>query len=198
MFNNFENSFSIKIYRKKLNDIDKKNIEKEIENCSKDIYSSDFMKKNVFAEKNLPSINQPLFSDPEFKQNFIEEENIFTLKQQILNCANEYLKEYNSLISPSSLKLKTSSFVYCFENNWGHLHNHARCKIAGVYYYKTTSLSGKLRLHSPLQFIENFNNNYIDIDPEEGSIVLFPGWMWHEILPNKCKETRISIGFNLI
>jgi hypothetical protein len=64
--------------------------------------------------------------------------------------------------------------------------------------YKTDNESGKLRLHSPVNFSNSTTNEYLDIQPEDGMMVMFPAWMGHEILPTISENIRISIAFNLI
>lgn len=183
----FQYSFPIKIFRKAVNETIKNNIEKEIQGCSKDIL--EFVNDNHFSQD-----NQPLFSDATFRSNFIIEHNLSTLQTVILDYAKEYLNEYNST---EPIYFKKSWITYCKKYSWGHNHHHNDCKISGVYYYQTDKLSGNLRLYSPLQF-SSFNHNFIDITPESGTIVMFPGWMGHEILPTKSESLRISIAFNLI
>lgn len=186
----FQDFFSIKIYRKKIDESVVQNIGKEIQGCSNDILG--LMKGNTFNQE-----NQPVFSDPHFESNFILEKNLNILRNEILKSAYEYLLEYNST-SSFPVSFKRSWVTYCAKNTWGHLHNHNDCMISGVYYYQTDENSGKLRLYSPLQFSRGYNNNFLDIQPEQGSIVMFPGWMGHEILPNHSDNMRISIAFNLI
>lgn len=186
MNNNFENFFSVKIYRKKI--ANHNIIREEIESICGNIFK-------LIRGNNSNQVNQPLFSDPYLKSDFITENNLSALKKEILNCSHEYLKEYNCE-SSFPLTIKRSWITFCPKDTWGHLHHHTDCMIAGVYYFEVEQLSGKLRLYSPLQFNKE-NSNYLDIEPELGTVVMFPGWMGHEILPNKSDNMRISIAFDL-
>ena len=35
-----------------------------------------------------------------------------------------------------------------------------------------------------------------DVTPQEGGIILFPGWMEHRVRSNNTNDTRISISFD--
>jgi uncharacterized protein (TIGR02466 family) len=39
--------------------------------------------------------------------------------------------------------------------------------------------------------------NLVNIEPEEGLVVFFPSWLMHKVEPNKTKETRVSLSFNI-
>ena len=79
-----------------------------------------------------------------------------------------------------------------------------------VYYVKVPKKSGNLvlvdprvrRLNSVVNgFIENHDNPFThDIfiaTPEEGLLILFPGWLEHYVQYNSSKQPRISISGNV-
>jgi uncharacterized protein (TIGR02466 family) len=41
-----------------------------------------------------------------------------------------------------------------------------------------------------------FNSNEWHVQPEEGTLIVFPSWLNHLVLPNEGEEERISIAFN--
>lgn len=110
-------------------------------------------------------------------------------------------------------------FELCIESCWANVlegthsnafHTHAGADFAGVYYVRVPKGSGTLRFRDPRQQpglfappIEKFTTytaEAIDFFPEEGRLLLFPGWLEHEVRANDIKsrdETRISISFNL-
>ena len=88
-------------------------------------------------------------------------------------------------------------------------HIHPRSYISGSFYIKVPNNSGNLLLKHPAQnlmFIPNSSNifksyNNINsltwsIPPEENKLVMFPGWVEHEVEQNLSNEDRISIAFN--
>ena len=52
-------------------------------------------------------------------------------------------------------------------------------------------------------FIENdythiFGDNFlVPNEQSSGDIIVFPSWVWHEVLPNKSNEERIVISGNI-
>ncbi len=42
-----------------------------------------------------------------------------------------------------------------------------------------------------------YNNNKYTINPKSGEGIIFPSWMTHQVLPNKLKEYRYSVAFNI-
>lgn len=188
--NNIQDIFSIKIFRKKIDDDVVTKIKQEMDLCCDgDIYG--LMKGNKFEQ-----VNQPVFSDPNFEEDFLEKHQINSLRQEAIKNCYEYLNEYDAC-GNNELSFDRSWVCFCPKNTWGHSHNHPEALIAGVYYFKTSKSKGNLRLWGPLQFKKGVSNIKYDIEPEEGTMVLFPGWMYHEILTNTGDETRISIAFQV-
>jgi len=72
---------------------------------------------------------------------------------------------------------------------------------------QTPKGSGQLALFDPRQYINMLDTgrDVLDlfrqvpqlIEPEEGSIVIFPSWLQHQVLPHEVESERISIAFNL-
>lgn len=91
----------------------------------------------------------------------------------------------------------------CF--NWDH--NHGNYFYSGVIYLKTPPESGKISFVDP-SFLNdlflaeetkarwNLYGQYF-FQPKEGDLFLFPSTILHRVYPNKSKENRISIAFNL-
>ena len=90
--------------------------------------------------------------------------------------------------------------------NSDHIHGET---ISGVFYLNVPPESGKIvlsnpginRLWSGLQLVKEknqFTGEMMRIEPEEGSIILFPSYLPHSVETNNHDEERISISFNLI
>ena len=93
-------------------------------------------------------------------------------------------------------------------------HVHPDCHWSGVYYVKTPANCGELRFHNPIaassmvksghllnltssNINTSFFLNSIPLDPYEGSILIFPSWLFHSVDPNRSNYDRISISFNI-
>jgi hypothetical protein len=78
--------------------------------------------------------------------------------------------------------------------------------LSGVFYVKVPPNCGRLRLFDPRPFVTgapdmkyyNDGNNYHYFDPEPNLMVIFPGWLKHDVEPNRSDEERISVAFNLV
>tara|TARA_Y100000296_G_C5130334_1_gene235187 strand:- start:307 stop:951 length:645 start_codon:yes stop_codon:yes gene_type:complete len=93
-------------------------------------------------------------------------------------------------------------------------HVHPDCHWSGVYYVKTPANCGELRFHNPIvassmvksghllnltssNIKTSFFLNSIPLDPYEGSILIFPSWLFHSVDPNRSNYDRISVSFNI-
>jgi len=68
-------------------------------------------------------------------------------------------------------------------------HLHGNNPYVWVYYVKVPKNSGDL----VFSFFDKF---VCPITPEEGVLLIFPGWMYHSVSKNKSDEVRISISGN--
>ena len=93
------------------------------------------------------------------------------------------------------------------------LHCHADSDLSGVLWIKVPKNcdSGNIQFASPHQYTEfkpikilnqstrdrfNYNDCFAFI-PKEGTILLFPSHLMHEVRANQSREDRISVSFNL-
>lgn len=92
-------------------------------------------------------------------------------------------------------------------------HHHHNCSWCGIYYLQSGDgddkanevvRNGVNRFYSPVgdgggyrDFgAEYLENNYFDVVPEDGMLVLFPSFLLHSALPYRGREDRIVISFN--
>jgi hypothetical protein len=66
-----------------------------------------------------------------------------------------------------------------------------------VYYIKATGNEGNLRLINPLTYDKFVVDLNFEITPITGKLILFPGWLKHQVLQNNSNNERISLAFNL-
>lgn len=84
-------------------------------------------------------------------------------------------------------------------------HQHQDATISGTYYYQTSGIDGDIVFRTPNQFVElelfsigSTVGKQHAIQPKNGKIVLFPGWLSHKVELNTTDTTRISISFNYL
>ena len=93
-------------------------------------------------------------------------------------------------------------------------HVHPDCHWSGVYYVKAQANCGELIFHNPIAASSMVNSghllnltssniktsfflNSIPLDPYEGSILIFPSWLFHSVYPNRSDDDRICVSFNI-
>ena len=87
-------------------------------------------------------------------------------------------------------------------------HSHPNNFLSAVYYVATPVSEGRIVFEDPRQQavvmmppIEEFtpyNGNNVVFDVKPGRILLFPAWLNHSVPPNRGREDRISLAFNLM
>lgn len=84
---------------------------------------------------------------------------------------------------------------------WAHIHeknmstnthHHGHAPLSVVYWLSVPEGSGSLRFHLKPEFLDT-----PIIDPQENSLIVFPGWVEHSVGRNYSDERRISISMNL-
>ena len=86
-------------------------------------------------------------------------------------------------------------------------HSHPNNYLSGVYYAQVPSGSGRIVFRDPrpqaMVLVPDarqrnpFNADQHGITPEPGDLILFHSWLTHMVEPNRSKEARISIAFNV-
>lgn len=96
-----------------------------------------------------------------------------------------------------------------YKNSSNRVHMHHNSILSGVYYLRCSKNCGDIvfpRNYSESYIIESignisernlFNYNSISYTPEVGKLIIFPGWIPHEVDKNESDQERISISFNL-
>jgi len=72
-------------------------------------------------------------------------------------------------------------------NKW---HQHFPDGESCVLYIKVPKNSGDIVFRK--------DTEHLTITPKEGMIIIFPGWLEHQVLENKSSDTRISLATNFI
>ena len=91
------------------------------------------------------------------------------------------------------------------QHDWNTIHQHGGHNFSGVYYVKTPKDCGRLAFKDPRpaaptnyflgERYDKGDLRYVNIT--EGLFLLFPSYLEHFVEPNRSKEERISISFNV-
>ena len=88
-----------------------------------------------------------------------------------------------------------------FQNHKHNPHQHARKINEEARKWEEVIMSWVHFLDVPKQkcfrFLDNDGNFLVPDEQSSGDIIVFPSWVWHEVLPNKSNEERIVISGNI-
>ena len=81
------------------------------------------------------------------------------------------------------------------------IHSHKTDAWAGIYYVQAEG-TGNLMFHNPANLLNDckFNSPFVrglGIQPKDGMLVLWPGWIPHEVIENKSNRQRINIAWGI-
>ena len=93
------------------------------------------------------------------------------------------------------------------KNSYNVKHNHQNCYLSSAYYIKKPENSGDITFYDPKEsktyrFPEvekhtNYSAESITIKPEEGDLLIFPSYLYHDVGVNLSDEERIVVSFNI-
>ncbi len=153
-----------------------------------------------------------LITDDQFVDNIVKKYNLTAFEEELKRHVSEYVTEanQNGPMTRQTPLMDNPDIGYRITASWmarydkGHhaiCHEHGWADIAGVYYYQTNGEDGNIYFQTPVlaqttTFWDSTPNTQI-YPPEQGGIILFPGWMRHGVHANTTDHTRISVSFNL-
>lgn len=128
--------------------------------------------------------------------NLIERYNLTRLNEEIMRCANKYLAETNT-VPKAEFKIYMSIMTSLAPGADSTKHMHQPSCLVIVYYHKAPVNGGNIRLFTPISHTEFQKETTIDIVPAQGKILVFPGWLYHEVLKNNSDSIRHSIAITM-
>ena len=81
------------------------------------------------------------------------------------------------------------------------IHSHKADAWAGIYYVQAED-TGNLLFHNPANLLNDckFNSPFVrglEIQPKDGMLILWPGWVPHEVVENESNRQRINIAWGI-
>ena len=93
------------------------------------------------------------------------------------------------------------------KNSYNVKHNHQNCYLSSAYYIKKPENSGDITFYDPKEsktyrFPEvekhtNYSAESVTIKPEEGDLLIFPSYLYHDVGVNLSDKERIVVSFNI-
>jgi len=122
--------------------------------------------------------------------------NLSKLHFEVMRCVDMYLKETHT-IPKTKLKTYIAVMTALKPSAESTKHVHQPSCLVVVYYHKVPADCGNIRLYNPIQYSEFQKEIIVDIVPTQGKILVFPGWLYHEVLKNNSNDTRYSIAITI-
>jgi uncharacterized protein (TIGR02466 family) len=137
-----------------------------------------------------------LFNDPRF----------LDFKQIVVEKATAVAHEMSIDLSRMDIEVDHAWASINKKNDFNEFHNHPNCDLSGTFYLRSTPMSGHIRFRDPREpvllrvplmehssvLIEN-----VTFAPIEGTMLIFPSWLMHQVDPNPVDFDRISLSFNI-
>lgn len=167
---------------------------------------------------------QNFFASPDDLLTRIELPEFSSLIQFIAGAAQGLAKQVNAQAWPAgklSLDLRFAGCWFQIQNGqaFHDVHTHGNCSWSGVYYVQIDDakqraahaslgeLNGATRFYGPYSQFQAgaymdmgnayLQKNTIDIQPEEGMLVLFPSYLPHKAMAYEGDKDRIILSFNV-
>ena len=135
-------------------------------------------------------------------------EDIDWLIQNILDVVHEAIKLYEGL--DLTYKNKVKHYGLPRINYWTNInepgaknvmHCHDLHHYVAVYYIQSKN-TGAINFHNPANLLENCHAHspfvsQMSYEPNDGDLLIWPGWMPHSIDENRSKIDRVNIAFNI-
>jgi SM-20-related protein len=122
------------------------------------------------------------------------------LRQRILHMVPTFIRDLSvTPFEPSALSIEVAShndgafYKRHVDTFVAYERENADRLLSAVYYFYSAPKGfsgGALRLHS--LFESEQEDGFIDVEPNQNSLVVFPSWMPHEVLPISCPSKRFS------
>ena len=131
-----------------------------------------------------------------FEENIIHE--LPLLKEEVSKHLNNYCQHMG--FNDAEVEYESSWIARFEKNNYAHIHSHRYSDISGAYYFKTPEGGGDIFFHTPNGYQEAsrwWMHERETVQPREGMLILFPGWLRHGVVTNTTDESRMSISFNV-
>ena len=163
----------------------------------------DLKSKNKFQKNPNWESNTHKITDPTFKENILVDYELPEFEKELQRHLYSYMFQVNSEWDGiKDFEVIESWLTQTSKGEYAHNHSHGSADIAGVYYVKTNGKDGDLFLNNPnipLSHSYAFSNLPVTVfhPPQEGKIVLFPGWIEHGVKVNNTDNERISFSFNI-
>lgn len=190
--------FPTPLYTYKLENQEYTDVQNELESVVDKLYNKEDWGQNP----NWNSNSQYLSNKGNFTENVLKTENMKVVTQFIMHHCTNYMAAMN--VKPNyKAAMETSWLSLTKKGLSSHIHDHGTSHISGVYWFKTNGRDGDIvfrNSHKALKCnpIGSSFAHENSFPPEQGRLILFPGFLDHSVNENTTSEDRISLSFNIL
>jgi uncharacterized protein (TIGR02466 family) len=175
----------------------------DLDKRQKEKVNSEMM--HVFSKMNMKPLTWSTglhsVSTPDFNQNLAEEYEMHHIKTAVYETLQKYPEFVHEEALEKGYKITESWFTLTEAMQRTDRHSHGRYDLSGVYYVQTSGEDGSIKFTNEgptaKNWYEDIRLNQCVFEPKEGRIILFPGWLPHQVSENKTFSKRISFAFNI-
>ncbi len=129
-----------------------------------------------------------------------------------INSFKDFLKhiivdEFGWEYVPNKQRIVAMWAIINKKNSFNIMHNHQNCYLSASYYVKKPERSGNISFFDPVEpktyrYPEKekgtfYSNQVVTLKPEEGELLVFPSYLYHDVEANLSNEDRVIISFNI-
>jgi len=169
----------------------------------------------VFEYPNSDKINDKIMNNLDLRDMFwLEKNNVWDLKHKydylkdlhdwILKCTADYAESlFNEKYAPDFFEHTHGWINFRGKDDYIPIHNHRLTSVTATYYVNVNDDSGDIRFIDPRSTLGwiSLNSgeayNRYTHKPKAGQLILFPGWLIHQVLPNKTDKERVALSTNI-
>lgn len=190
--------FPTPLYTYKLENKEYTDVQTELQTVVDALYLEDHWGQNP----NWNSSSPYLSNKGNFIENILKSKDLKVVTKFIMHHCHNYMAVMN--VKPTyKAEIETSWLSLTKTGLSSHIHDHGTSHISGVYWFKTNGLDGDIVFRNSYKALKcnpigsSFAHEN-SFPPEQGRIILFPGFLDHSVDENKTNEDRISLSFNIL
>lgn len=129
---------------------------------------------------------------------------LYSAVKETVQNASEYYFDIDKVFVDNVVEKNLKVNYWTNINNPGAantLHTHNKDSFAAVYYLQATG-TGAVNFLNPANLTLECSNlspftRGVCVEPRDGDLLVWPGWVPHEVLPNPSDRQRINIAFSI-
>lgn len=169
-----------------------------IENIYKNyVYKTTFKKHNDIKDSLLEAIDQTFAQSHKSENSKISKTDFFKMPEPVAY-ADIFFRNYAHNITEiahlngcNEWQINDVWFQQYLKDDTHHWHTHSKCHFTNVYYLELPNKTMTTQIYDPVE------QNYLDIECNEGEVITFPAWLPHRSLPIDTEERKTIISYNI-